>query len=128
MLAWPALAATVEVEVDGIEAGGPVYVALCQGGLTEASCTDGQDASAGGASRRFVFRDVEAGTYAVAAFQDMNGNRRLDRTGLGLPQEPYGFSGDAGRRARPDFARAAFGLREPGTVIRVRLVRALARR
>ncbi|WP_336488850.1 DUF2141 domain-containing protein [Methylobacterium nigriterrae] len=127
--AGAASAATVEVEVEGIEpASGSVYVALCQGGLSEANCRDGQDQPASGPRRRFVFEGVAPGPYAVAAFQDVNGNRRLDRTGLGLPLEPYGFSGEAGRTGRPDFARAAFALREPGIAVRVRLARALGQR
>lgn len=131
VLAWltgcvGASAATVEVEVDGIEAApGSVYVALCQGGLSEADCRLGQDAPARRARQRFVFEGVAPGTYAVAAFLDVNRNGRLDRTGLGLPLEPYGFSGEAGRGARPGFAEARFGLREPGSTVRVRLARAL---
>ena len=131
LLCFPGLAAAaeVEVEVDGIEPGpGSVYVALCQGGLSEASCREGQDAPARGPRHRFVFEGIDPGSYAVAAFQDLNGNRRLDRTPLGLPLEPYAFSGDAGRTGRPDFARAAFTLRESGAAIRVRLARALPRR
>lgn len=129
LLALPAAAASVQVEVDGVEpGGGPVRVALCQGGLSEPFCTLGDDAPARDSSARFAFRDVAPGTYAVAAFQDANGDGRLDRTGLGLPLEPYGFSGEVGRRARPDFAHAAFALREPGTTVRVRLARALPRR
>ena len=128
-LALPASAATVRVEVDGIEpGGGQVRVALCQGGLSEASCLRGDDAAASADRALFTFQGVGPGTYAVAAYQDANGNGRLDRTGLGLPLEPYGFSGTAGRRTRPDFAEAAFGLREPGGFVRVRLARALPRR
>ncbi|KAB1074227.1 DUF2141 domain-containing protein [Methylobacterium planeticum] len=128
-LSGAASAAEVAVEVDGIEPGpGSVYVALCQGGLSESSCREGREAPAGAARRRFVFDGISPGTYAVAAFQDLNGNRRLDRTPLGLPLEPYAFSGDAGRTGRPDFAGAAFALREPGASVRVRLARALPRR
>ncbi|MDP4025547.1 DUF2141 domain-containing protein [Methylobacterium sp. NEAU 140] len=128
-LATPAHAAAVEVEVDGIEpGGGPVRVALCRDGLTDAACDRGEEAQAAGGTARLVFREVAPGTYAVAAYQDGNDNGRLDRTPLGLPTEPYGFSGEAGRRARPDFARAAFAVREPGTGVRVRLARALPRR
>jgi uncharacterized protein (DUF2141 family) len=128
-LALPASAATVQVEVDGIvPGGGRVRVALCQGGLSEASCTRGDDAPASGSRALVTFQDVAPGTYAVAAYQDANGNGRLDRTGLGLPLEPYGFSGTAGRRSRPDFAEAAFPLREPGLAVRVRLARALPER
>lgn len=127
--ARPVSAATVQVEVDGIEpAGGPVRVALCQGGLAEAACARGDEAAASAGQVLFTFRGVPPGTYAVAAYQDENGNGRLDRTGLGLPLEPYGFSGTVGRRTRPDFAEAAFTLREPGGTLRVRLARALPRR
>ena len=32
------------------------------------------------------------GTFALAVYHDRNANRRFDRTGLGLPAEPFGFS------------------------------------
>lgn len=119
-------AATVEVLIEGIEpVRSRVYVALCQGGLTETDCRVGQDDGVRATSQRIVFEGVAPGIYAVAAFQDVNGNRKLDRTGLGLPLEPYGFSGEVARRARPDFESAAFVLREPGASLRVRLSRAL---
>ena len=125
----PALAAGVRVEVDGIEpGGGDVYVTLCQGGLTEASCARGRKLGGTAPSLSVIFDDVAPGTYAVAAFQDENGNGVVDRTGLGLPVEPYGLTEGAGRRARPSFAEAAFFLVEPGAAVRVRLIRALQRR
>ncbi|WP_409566289.1 DUF2141 domain-containing protein [Methylobacterium sp. J-070] len=128
-LALPAAAATLQVEVDGIEPGGGyVRVALCQGGLSGASCVRGDEAPASDNRALFTFQGVAPGTYAVAAYQDSNGDGRLDRTGLGLPLEPYGFSGSVGRRGRPDFADAAFTLREPGASVRVRLGRAVPRR
>ncbi|MCJ2043399.1 DUF2141 domain-containing protein [Methylobacterium sp. J-078] len=126
--AGAAQAASVAVEVEGIEPGGLVSVALCQDGLTEADCRTGQQAEPRAAVQRFVFPNVTPGTYAALAYQDTNGNGRLDRTGLGLPLEPYGFSGEAARSARPDFARARFTVHEPGTSVRVRLSRALPRR
>ena len=129
LLPLPAQAAGLQVTVDGIEpGGGAVYVTLCQGGLSEAACTLGQEAPGTVEVRTFVFPGVPPGTYAVAAYQDRDGDGRLGRTGLGLPTEPYGLSGGAGRRARPSFEEAAFALREPGAAIRVRLARALPRR
>lgn len=126
--AAPVAAASVEVVVDGIDPPGTVYVALCQGGLSGSACRHGQDAPAAGRAQRFVFRDVQAGSWAVAAFQDVNGNGTLDKTGLGLPTEPYGFSGGAGRHARPSFPQARVSISEPSSAIRVRLNRAVARR
>ena len=34
------------------------------------------------------------GRYEVAVYQDLNGDRRFNRTVLGLPAEPYGLSND----------------------------------
>ena len=85
LVALPATAATVEVVVEGADPGTSVSVALCQGGLSEEACSLGQELTARGGTVNVVFRDVPAGRYAVAAFEDVNGNRKLDRTGLGLP-------------------------------------------
>ena len=129
LLAGPARAASLEVIVEGAEPGaGAVYVTLCQGGLSESACRSGQDAPARGGAQRFVFPGIPPGTWAVAAFQDLDGDGRLGRTELGLPLEPYGFSGAVGRRARPDFSAASFSLGEPGASLRIRLARALPRR
>jgi uncharacterized protein (DUF2141 family) len=75
---------------------------------------------------RFVFDGLAPGRYAIAAFQDLNGNGSLDRTKLGLPLEPFGFSNDAGRSGRPSFASAAFVLGDGKREISLRL-RGIAR-
>ncbi|HYE52886.1 MAG TPA: DUF2141 domain-containing protein [Azospirillaceae bacterium] len=36
-----------------------------------------------------------SGRYAVAVYHDENGNRKFDRTMVGLPDEGYAFSNDA---------------------------------
>lgn len=49
-----------------------------------------------------------AGTYALAAFHDLNGNGKLDRNMLGIPTEPYGFSKEpASKWEAPDFEDVA---------------------
>ncbi len=55
---------------------------------------------------KIILRDVTPGRYAVAAYQDMNGNGTMERSRLGLPLEPYAFSNDAGRIRRPTFEAA----------------------
>lgn len=37
--------------------------------------------------------DLESGEYAIAVIQDLNENGKLDKNFLGIPKEPYGFSG-----------------------------------
>lgn len=41
------------------------------------------------------------GRYAVAAYQDRNGNGELDKGRFGIPKERYGFSNQAKNRLRP---------------------------
>ncbi len=51
------------------------------------------------------------GRYAVAVFQDVNGDQKLDTNLLGVPTEPYGFSKDAaGTMGPPGFEQAAVDL------------------
>lgn len=55
------------------------------------------------------FAALPSGTYAVAAFEDQNGNGKLDTNALGFPVEGYAFSRDArGRFGPPKFDAAAF--------------------
>lgn len=70
----------------------------------------GKGAPAPGASVTLVFKDLPAGDYAVTAFQDTNGNQKLDTSSAGLPQEPYGMSNGARGSAEgpPKFSDAAF--------------------
>jgi len=53
--------------------------------------------------------DLPPGRYAIALYQDRNGNDRLDKNIFGMPTEPYGFSNDASApMGPPDFEQAAF--------------------
>jgi len=126
LLSGPALAqsATVTVQVTGVADGqGAVSVGLCPTALEEKACTLGQSRAAQGAAMRFAFRNVPPGAYAVAVYQDVNGNGRLDRNALGLPTEPYGFSNDVGRIGPPTFSGARVPVPASGATIPVRLAR-----
>lgn len=115
-------AATVYVDASGVQvSGGLVFAGLCIGGLEDGACTFGQRQPSLAPSLRFAFPDVPPGTYAVAVFQDINGNGQLDRTPLGLPLEPYGFSNEAGRQRRPSFPAAAVNVGESDVRVGVRL-------
>ncbi len=123
-----ARAASLDVAVRGVQpGGGRVFVSLCAGGLEPANCALGTSADASAETLLFRFPAVPPGTYAVAAFQDTDGNGVLDRTRNGFPAEPYGFSNDAGRTRVPRFDRAAFSLAGDGSVT-VRLTSIASRR
>jgi uncharacterized protein (DUF2141 family) len=57
-----------------------------------------------------VFRDVPEGTYAVVAFQDENGNGKVDRNFLGIPTEKIGFSNNPSLWGAPRFSDSKFVL------------------
>ncbi len=57
------------------------------------------------------FDGLLPGTYAVAAFHDLDGDLEVDRTVLGVPREAWGVSDDVRPRLRaPRFREAAFVL------------------
>ena len=57
----------------------------------------------------FIFEGLAPGEYAIALFHDQNDNVRLDKSDLGLPKEPYGFSNDAkGMFGPPSYKKAKF--------------------
>lgn len=61
------------------------------------------------------FNNLPPGQYAAAAFQDFNGNGKLDKNFMGIPKEPYGFSQETrGSRGPPSFVEAAVTLNPDG--------------
>jgi len=110
--------ATLRLSIHGIrQAGAPIHVGVFN---TASSFPKRELALAGK-----VYPVDQAGTleleiklpygkYALAIFQDLNGNGKMDTNILGVPTEPYGFSGSARTKWRsPAFEEAAFELRDP---------------
>jgi uncharacterized protein (DUF2141 family) len=106
-------AGALTVEVVGLDSDdGTVRVALDDASSYEedenvrAASISVQDGTA-----QWIVADVSPGTYAVRLYHDENGNEELDTNLLGIPQEAFGFSNDAGGRfGPPDFEDAAFTL------------------
>jgi uncharacterized protein (DUF2141 family) len=116
-------AAPLTVQVEGATPGqGPVLVGICSGSLDVSSCRYSQTVRPPGAEFQVVFPDIPEGSYAIAVFQDTNGNASLDRDSRGLPLEPYGFSNGTGRTAPPSFEAARISV-TGSTLTRVRISR-----
>jgi uncharacterized protein (DUF2141 family) len=67
---------------------------------------------------RWEVEGLPPGEYVLAFYHDRNGNGELDKNKLGVPKEPYGFSGNA--RAlfgRPSFEAARFTVEEGTTTL-----------
>ena len=60
-----------------------------------------------------TFKNIPLGSYAVSLFHDENGDRTINRNGIGIPLEGFGFSRNPVIRAAPpkfgDAAILVFG-------------------
>ena len=112
-----ALAATLVIRVEGVRPDqGVIYAGVCATGFDERDCPYKIRGAAAAGTVELRIRDVEPGDYAIAAFQDLNGNGRIDRPFF-FPTEPYGFSNGAGRGGPPRFDAAKVSVREPTTTV-----------
>jgi uncharacterized protein (DUF2141 family) len=112
-LAGGAWAADLTVDVAGItKTEGQIFVALFNSadGFPRKAYWKGQEAAPSKGAVRVVFRDIPEGTYAVTAYQDLDGNKKLNTNGLGIPTEPLAFSRDAVAEmdGPPKFSKASF--------------------
>jgi uncharacterized protein (DUF2141 family) len=121
-----ARAATVEVRVTGAAPGkGRVLVSLCaQDEYLQKRCAHSMRAAGAAAAVSVRFSGVAPGRYVAMAFQDENGDLKLNRDWMGRPTEPWGFSG--GLRSGvvmgpPAFDAVAVTIRGADAAVAVRL-------
>jgi uncharacterized protein (DUF2141 family) len=70
-----------------------------------------------------IFSNLPPGKYAVSLIHDVNGNRDLDKNFIGIPTEPFGFSGNKSIfRGLPNFDDAAIDLNTTLVESRIKLV------
>lgn len=105
-----------------------------QGMLYVNFCTDKSEWSAKGKySYRFAnptkgsntstISNIPVGTYAVAIFQDNNGNGKLDENMFGAPKEPFAFSNNiVPRFSAPKFEQCHFEFSADGQVLSINLL------
>jgi uncharacterized protein (DUF2141 family) len=90
------LLATLTIELNGFEnASGTALVALVDARQFLKSGGHHQSAPIQGGRATVIFQEVAPGQYAIQAYHDKNGNRKLDTGLFGIPKEPYGFSNNA---------------------------------
>jgi uncharacterized protein (DUF2141 family) len=65
-----------------------------------------------------TFKKITSGTYAIAIFQDMNNNGKLDTKGFNIPLEPVGISNltKEGKLSIPIFRKAKIEINSDTTV------------
>ena len=69
---------------------------------------------------RIEIEELEPGQYTVSVFQDLDGTEKLDKNFVGMPREPYGFSGKW-ESGGSSFKDALIELEAGGTEISVKM-------
>lgn len=65
----------------------------------------------------YIFNKLRKGRYAVAVFQDLNKNNKLDLDLFDKPLEPYGFSQNPQiQNGRPEFKKCVFDFETDKTI------------
>ena len=97
--------ATVKIVVQNVQPGkGSIIVSIYndEGDFLKKPMAS-QTQKANGQVMEFSF-DIPPGEYAIAVYQDLNDNKRLDAGMFHIPKEPYGFSNNY----RPSFSAPHF--------------------
>lgn len=104
--------ATLQVDVRGVTAPGALHIALYTPAEPFASVqTTFRGIIIDRSPYTAHFDTLPTGRYAVALFQDRNGNGELDTNFFGVPVEPYGFSNNVRPRFfQPGFDACSFDL------------------
>ncbi|NVK05012.1 MAG: DUF2141 domain-containing protein [Flavobacteriia bacterium] len=98
---------TLSVSISNIEDRGTLFI-----GLYNTSSSFGETSRsfrnvkpyATASAKTVSFDRLPEGEYAIAVFQDINGNGKLDKNFFGVPTEPYGFS----KNVKPLFSAPTF--------------------
>ena len=125
MMTLPALAVadSLVVNVSGIAPGkGDVRIGVFNGPETfpEGTYYKGVAVPGDAETMRLEIDGLEPGRYAVSVFQDFNGNEVVDKNFIGIPKEPYGFSG-SWKSGGASFDKAVIEVPEGGTEITINM-------
>lgn len=118
----------VQVIVEGVQGQGILTVELYRPSardfLKKASRIHRIRVPARSGTQKVCFNIEKAGEYAVAAYEDLNADRKLDQKWNLMPAEPFALSNDKPLAfAMPKFEDAAFRVTDKGGVIRIKLQR-----
>lgn len=113
--------AQVRVTVNGVGSGGILSVELYHDPdnfLYKKGRTKRIRIPASEGQHKVCFNLEKHGTYAVAAYHDVNGNRKLNKKWNMMPDEPFGLSNNPEPRLGfPEFSDSAFTTDELGADI-----------
>lgn len=117
---------TLEIKMEGlIPEKGTIRIGLYNSAAAfadEANPNHAQVVTVGkNATQIIKFEGLPEGKYLVAAYQDVNGNKKIDKNILGIPTEAYAFSNNVFPKWKsPTFDEAAIKLEKPVEAIKLK--------
>jgi uncharacterized protein (DUF2141 family) len=85
----------LHITIAGIKSKGTIYIAI----YDKAACFANPHKAyrklvspANAPSLTTTAENLPTGTYAIAVYQDLNDNKKIDKNILGIPTEPFAFS------------------------------------
>jgi uncharacterized protein (DUF2141 family) len=74
----------------------------------------------------FVLSELAYGEYAVAVYQDVNGNGKLDTGTFGIPSEPFAFSNNFKPKwGGPSFDKCKFSFSKETNALEIAMINSL---
>jgi uncharacterized protein (DUF2141 family) len=80
----------------------------------------GQSLKVTDATMRLDFCDVKGSEVSFMAYQDLNGNRKLDTNPIGIPNEPYSASGKPSMFGPPSWNDTKVSLADKSAAIAIK--------
>jgi uncharacterized protein (DUF2141 family) len=122
--------ATLTLVITNITKQGKIYVAVHK---ANDKFPDGDDkivkrvtGTCNSASCVFDLGELTYGDYAIAIYQDENGNGKLDTGTFGVPKEPFAFSNNFKPRfGGPDFEKCKFTVNQTEQTVNIEMINSL---
>lgn len=74
----------------------------------------------------FQFKDLPYGNYAIAIYQDVNANGKLDTGTFGIPSEPFAFSNNFRPKwGGPSYEKCKFDFAKDKQVVEIAIINSL---
>ncbi len=76
-----------------------------------------------GATTALTSEELPSGNYAIAVYEDVNNNQRIDKNFFGIPTEPFAFSNNVRPVVcAPTFKQCAITFDKPEETISIKLM------
>ncbi len=124
IVASPALASDLVVDVNGIRrGGGPLHIEVQTRAefMGDAASAEATLAAPRAGAHRFTFA-LPPGDYAVSVWHDDNGNGRFDKDEAQMPLDGWALSNAGALRGEPTFDAVKVSLGTGGATLRLNMV------